>query len=180
TATRVRQPYNLRSRLTDALLIIAGDVCDQHHLRPLAAAGLGRITDRLQIAFIQMFQSGQHRGRMSIEVVLDLDDSRYSLSDVAEELQTHGTHMLGHAMQDECRRRDKAVTAFFLDAWQTGQELVGNVLAETNLTETGAGNLKDLGLRLQSLAVGVVATDLESRHVHIMDLAEIMVDAFNL
>ena len=38
---------------------IADDIADQHHLRQRAALGLGRIADRAQVTFVEMFQAGE-------------------------------------------------------------------------------------------------------------------------
>ena len=62
----------------------------------------------------------------------------------AEEFQAHGTGMRGQPVQDEACRGDQAVATFLLDARQAGEELVGDVLAESGLAETAAGDGEDL------------------------------------
>ena len=43
-----------------------------------------------------------------------------------------------HAMQHPARRGDQAIAAFFLDARQTRQELIGDVLAQALLAKPSA------------------------------------------
>src|SRR5688500_18386081 len=70
-----------------------------------------------------------------VEEGFDLDDGRNRVTRVTEEFQAHGARVLGHAMQDPARRRDHAVAAFLLHAWQAAEEFVSDVLAQTFLPE---------------------------------------------
>src|ERR1019366_1753420 len=70
----------------------------------------------------------------------------------------------------------EAVAAFLLDAGQAGEELVGDVLAETHLPKDGAGNVEPFAA-LELLAAGVEILDLEPRARRIVDLAEVVMEA---
>jgi hypothetical protein len=118
------------------------------------------------------FHLGEHE-------VLDLDDAGHRVLGVAEELQAHRAHVLGHAVHDPARAGDQAVAAFLLDAGQAGQELVGDVLAQAFLAEHAARDLQPLGA-LQLLAAGVEVAQLEASHVHVVDLAQVVVQAHHL
>ena len=142
---RIGQAHELGGRRGDRLFVVRDQVGDQDHLRAFAPCGLGRVTHRLDVAFVEVLQAGDLHLRQGLGVVDDLDDRRYRLAQVgAEELQAHGAHMLGHAMQHEAGRGDQAVAALFLHAGQTGEKLVGDVLAEPGLAKDPAGHLQDL------------------------------------
>ena len=172
----IGETHDMRGGFADAVFLVAGDIGDQHHLRPFVTAGLGRITDRPQIAFVQMLQTRKQGVRMGVEIILDLDDGRHGQRHVAKELQTNRAHMLGHSVQDEGGRRNETVAAFLLNAGQAGQKLVGDVLAEADLAEAGAGDLEDFRLRLQGLAVDVVTADFETGQRNVVNLAQIMIE----
>ena len=96
----------------------------------------------LQIALVQMFQTGQHRAALAglgVEVILDFDDRRHRIAHLAEKFQADRAGMLGHFVQNPARRGDHAVAAFFLDARQARQELVGDILAQALLAECAPG-----------------------------------------
>ncbi len=84
--------------------------------------------------------------------------------------------MLGHAVHDPARAGDQAVAAFFLDAGQAGEELVGDVLAQAFLAEGRARDVEALAA-LQLLAAGIEVLQLERRHFNVMDLAEVVIQA---
>jgi len=64
-----------------------------------------------------VFEAGEQYVRVGIHCVLDLDDGRHGLVQVAAvELQADGAHMLRHAVQDELGRGDQSVAAFLLNA----------------------------------------------------------------
>src|SRR5438876_566143 len=80
----------------------------------------------------------------AVEIPLDLDDRRRRIADRAEEFEAHGANRRRHLVQDESRRRDDPVAAFLLHAGQSGEKLVGDVLAETRLPKRGARNCERL------------------------------------
>src|SRR5262245_35682431 len=109
TATKPSVPRALASRTTsevaraisdvvwlvnarDLVLVLAGDVADEHHLRPRRPPRLGRVADRLQVALVQMLEPREKRVRMPVEIRLDLDDRRHRVADLAEELEAHRAH----------------------------------------------------------------------------------------
>ena len=87
--------------------------------------------------------------------------------------------MRRHLVQDPARRRDQPVAAFFLHARQTGEEFVGDVLAEAFLAERA-------GLRCPASRCAISfrsavrlsnQSQLEARDRHVVDLAEVVVQA---
>ena len=63
-AAQVGQAHDLRSGLRRRIRVVADHVGEQHHLRTRAALGFGGIAHRLQIALVEMLQSGQQRAGM--------------------------------------------------------------------------------------------------------------------
>jgi hypothetical protein len=55
---------------------------------------------------------------MRVEIVLDLDDGGHRASNLAKEFEADCAGKFRQSMQDETRRGDEAVAAFFLDAGQ--------------------------------------------------------------
>jgi hypothetical protein len=86
--------------------------------------------------------------------VLDVDDRRHRIFRVAEELEADRARVRRHLVHDPTRTGDQAVATFLLDARQTGEELVGDVLAEAFFSERAAGNVELLGA-FQLLARGI-------------------------
>ena len=161
------------------VLVVADDVADQHHLGQHAALALGGVAHRAQVALVQMLQAGQDGAALAalaVQVALDLDDRRNRVARLAEELHADRAGVLGHAVQHPARRGDQAVAAFLLHAGQAGQELVGDVLAQTFLAEHAAGDLQRLGLEqaFAGLAASVEPLEFEARHVHVVDLAHVV------
>ena len=98
---------------------------------------------------------------------------------LAEKFQAHGAREVVRTVQNEARRGDDAVAAFLLDAGQSGQEFVGYIFAQSGLAEFAAGNLQYLRFAVRRLAIRFKAADAEARHVHIMDLAEVVIQPFD-
>ena len=117
--------------------------------------------------------------RIGIQVILDLDDGRNRLSDFTEKFQTHGADMRRHLVQHEGRFGDDAVAALFLHAGQPRQELVGDVLAEPEFAELRARNLEDF-LTDTRFSVALVARDAELHQRHVVYLAQVVAEAFNV
>ncbi|KCB25498.1 hypothetical protein L543_4232 [Bordetella hinzii L60] len=164
------------------VFIVAHDIADQHHLGQHAALALGGIADRAQIALVQVLQAGQDGAALAalaVQVALDLDDGRDRIARLAEELHTDRARMARHAVHHPARRRDQAVAAFFLHPRQARQEFVGHVLAQAFLAEDAAWDLQDLGAQQLLARPGraVEALDLETRRLHVVDLAHVVVQA---
>ena len=68
-AARVGEAHDFRGRARDLVLVVADDVADQHHLRPPAAARLGGVADRLEVALVQVLEARQDRARVRVQVV---------------------------------------------------------------------------------------------------------------
>ncbi len=163
--------------------VVAHDVADQHHLGQAVAArvalALGGVAHRFQIAVVQVFQTGQQRARALLlgeHEVLDVDDAGHAVFRVAEKLQADGAHVLGHAVHDPAPAGDQAVAAFFLNARQAAQELVGHVLAQAFLAEGLARNHQLLGAHMR-FAVGFEGFQLKGGDLGIVDLAQVVVHA---
>ncbi len=83
-------------------------------------------------------------------------------------------------MQDPSRGRDQSVAALFLNARQSAQEFIGDILAQTDLAKFRALDVKPLAAQnfglFRSLRA-VLPNQLETRDRCIMDLAQIVVQA---
>ena len=123
----------------------------------------------------------QHSARSAVtrEVVADLHDRRDGIARLPEEFQADRARVRGHAMQDPPRRRDDAVAAFLLYAGQSAEQLVGDVLAETELAKGSTRNLEPL-LAQHARRVGRLSTipghDLEDGQLHVVNLAAVMAE----
>ena len=126
-----------------------------------------------------MLEAGKRRLRVRADIVHDFDDRRYRLAHLAEKFEAHGANMRRHPVQDERRFGDDAVAAFFLHAGEPAQELVGDILAEPALAETGAGYFQDF-LRQSRPAVQRVARDAKARERDVMNLAEVVLEPFHI
>ena len=180
-ALAVGHTDHFRGGAGHGVLVVTDDIADQHHLRERVALALGGVAHRAQIAFVQMLQTCQNGAalalRLAVEEVLDFDDARNRIARLAKELQADRAHMLRHPVQDPARAGDDAVATFLLHARQAGQELVGDVLAQTFLAELAAFDRQRLGAQhlLARLAVAVRPLQLERGHRHVVDLAEVVV-----
>ena len=130
-----------------------------------------------------MLQTGHNHRRVllggGIQIVLDFDDGRHGIGDVAKELERDGTHVLGHAMQNKGGRGNQAVTTFFLHARQSRQEFVGHIFTQAHFTEAGAWDFQNFRFCQQVFMVDVVMADFETRHFDVMNLAQIVVQTFD-
>ena len=72
TATKPSAPRALAMRTTSdaafatAIVVVADDVAEQHHLRPPVALGLGRVADRLHVALVEVLEAGEHHARGAV------------------------------------------------------------------------------------------------------------------
>jgi len=181
----VGDAHDLAGGACHRVLVVADDVADQHHLRQPAAGqrplALGGVAHGLQVAVVQVLQAGEQHALVlqAEQVVLDGHDAGHRVLRVAKKLQAHGAHVRRHAVHDPARAGDEAVAAFLLDAGQAGQELVGDVLAQAFLAEHAAGDVEPLGA-LELLAGGVEVLELEAGQLHVVDLAQVVVQARDL
>ena len=87
------------------------------------------------------------------------------------------------AVQEPACRGDDAVAALFLHAGQAAQKFVGHVLAETGLAELGAVDGEQLAAqncRLLRKGAAVLPDELEAGDGHVVDLAEVVIEARHL
>ena len=181
-AARVGNAHHLGGGTGHVVGVVAGNVTKQHHLGQAAALGLGGITHRLQIAVIQMLQSGQQHTRALLlgeHEVLDFDNAGHGVFGIAKKLQAHRAGVAGHAVHHPARAGDQAVTTFFLNTGQAAQKLVGHVLAQALFAERRTRNVQALGAQ-RGLAVSLEILQLEAGNVGVMDLAHVVVDAGHL
>ncbi len=82
-------------------------------------------------------------------------------------------------MQDETRRGNQAVTAFFLNTRQSTEKLVGDVLSQTGFAEPPSRNFEDLRLRQWRFAVRSKTAEPEPSDVGIVDFSQVMPDALD-
>ena len=111
--------------------------------------------------------------------VLDLDNAGHCIFGVTKKFHAHRTGVLRHTMHDPAGAGDQAVAAFFLNAGQAAQKLVGHVFAQAFFTEGFAGYVERLGASVR-FAVGFKILQLERGHVGIVNLAEVVVHARDL
>ena len=180
---QVRQSHDVGGAARDGRFVVAHDVADQHHLGQRAALRLGRVAHGLQVPLVEVLESGElHAGRATLpqQFVADLDDRRDRVARLAEELEADRADMRRHAMDDPARRRDDAVAAFLLDAGETTEKFVGDVLAEPRLAEDRAGNFQPFGaqhLRRFRALPPVFPGELERGDGCIVDPAAVVPDA---
>ena len=180
----VGQTDDLAGGLGHRVFVVAHDVANEHHLGQTAIAffAFGRITHGLEVAVIQVFQAGQHDPRSGLlgeHVILDVHNGRHAVFGVAKELQTHRSHVRRHAVHHPARAGDEAITAFFLDAGQTAQKLVGHVLAQTFFAEGLARDGELFGAQ-RGFAVRRKVTQLKGGNFSVVDLAQVVVGAHHL
>ena len=180
---QVAHAHHFRCRRHHRLFIVTDNVADEDHFRPAVPLGLGRVAHRLDVAFVEVFQTGQlHAGRMAgtagFEIVGDLDDGWHRFAHLAEELQTDGARHRRHLVQHPAGGDDDAVGAFLLHAGNAAEELVGDVLAQPDLAAGGAGHHQNF-LAEQLPAARIEALDAEFDVFLLVNLAVVVVDAFD-
>ena len=111
--------------------------------------------------------------------IFDFDNAGHSVFGVAKELHAHCACVIGHAMQNPARAGDQAVATFFLNAWQTCQKFVGDVLAQAFFAEDRTWNVQTL-FSNQGGAIGFEIFQLETGHLHIVNLAKVVAKARDL
>src|SRR3569623_1457167 len=181
---RIGHAYDFRYRPRHRILVVTDDIAEQGHFRQHAALGFGRVTHCTQVAFIQVLKARENGATLSsfgVEIILDLHDRWNRVARLAEKLQADRARKFRHLVQNPARRRDQAVAAFLLNAWQTGQEFVGDVLAQAFLAEYATLDFEDFRLeRRIALAVRLGRMrpfELEARHRRIVDLAQVVIVA---
>ncbi len=66
--TRIGNTHHLRGGSTDAIVIVANDIGQQHHFRPSASARLGSVSDCAQVTFVKVLESRQRGGLISFKI----------------------------------------------------------------------------------------------------------------
>ena len=122
---------------------------------------------------------GGMTGTAGLEVVGDLDDGRHGLADLPEELQTDRARHRRHLMQHPARSHDQPVGAFLLHARHAAEELVGHVLAQSDLAAGRARHLDQLGAQ-RGAAERVGTGEAEAHGFLLVDLADVVVEPLHL
>ena len=180
--TRIGDAHHLGSGTRHHVGVVAGNVAHQHHLGQSAALGLGGVTDGLEVAVVQVFKARQDGAAALLlgeHEVLDLDDAGHRVLGVAKKLEADRARVRRHFVHDPAGAGDQAVAAFFLDAGQAAQKLVGDVLAQAFLAKGSAGNVEPLGAH-RRLAVGFKVVELKTRRLDVVNLAQVVVQANHL
>ena len=165
--------------------IVAHDVPHQHHFGHAGrgdALALGGIAHRLQVAVVQMLQTRQqHAGAFGLgkHEVFDFDNAGHSIAGIAKKLQTHRAGVCRHAVDHPAGAGNQAIAAFFLDARQAAQELVGHVFAQTFFAEAGASDVQPLGTDV-GFSVGLKILQLKAGGRNVVNLAQVVVEAGHL
>ena len=87
--------------------------------------------------------------------------------------------MLWHAVQDPTRTSDQAIAAFFLDARQATQKLVSDVFAQTYFAKALSWDVETL-LPNRRFAIRLEIVQIKTRHICVMDLAQVVPNACHL
>ena len=111
--------------------------------------------------------------------IFDFDNAGHSVFGVAKELHAHRACVVGHAVQYPASAGDQAVATFFLNPWQTCQKFVGDVLAQAFFAEDRSWNVQTL-FSNQGGAIGFEIFQLETGHLHIVNLAKVVAKARDL
>ena len=182
-AARLAHAHHFGGGARHGLFVMADQIANQHHFRPVGAVGLGRVADGFYIAFIQMFQTGQPHAHLpprafGLEVIGDFHNRGHGFAHLAEKFQTHRARDRRHFVQQPARRHHDAVRAFFLHARQTGEEFVGDILAQPHAAEFFAGNFQYF-LAQQLVALFIHVAQRKARHGRIVNLAQIVFQPLN-
>ena len=178
-AARVGNAHHLGGGARHRIGIVACNVAKQGHFGQSAALGFGGVAHGFQVPIVQMLQARQQHARALLlgkHEVFDLHNAGHRVARVAKKLQHHGAGVGRHAVQHPARAGDQAVAAFFLDAWQAAQELVGDVFAQAFFAKGLAGNVQALGAQ-GGFAVGLEVLEFKAGHFGVMDLAHVVVKA---
>jgi len=149
-------------------------VDEQHRLRSRVLRRLGAVVDGLDVLLVEVLE-GLERLLASVrELPGDVEDHAGGLVHaLAEELEASGQALRVGAVQDELRGRDDPVGAFFLQAGQAAQGLVGDVLPQVGLADLVAA--QDHGSIEDAVAGGDREADLVAR----LDLAQWVPDTLD-
>ena len=182
-SAQVTHAHHIGGSLHDGLLVVADQITNQHHLRATMALGLGGITHGLEVALVQMLQTGQQDAEVAtaaigFEVVGNFDNGRHGFADLAEELQTNGARVRRHFVQHPAGGDDDAVGAFFLNARYTTEELVGHVLAQPDLAAGGARHRQNFFAEV-FFAGGIKTGEAETHGFLLVNLAHVVVESFD-
>ena len=96
-----------------------------------------------------------------------------------KEFKTHGARVVMGTVQNEARRGDDAIATFLLDTRQTGEEFVRYIFTQPEFAKLAAGYFHYLRYAVRCLAICFKAANAKTRPVHIMNLAEVVLQPFH-
>ena len=171
-AAPVGRFHNLGGSLRHLFLHIARHVHQKHHLGQISTRRLAGVTHRVHVPLVQVLHAGQHDARLCFQILFGFNDGGHRATQIRiEEFQADRADELRRRMQNKDRRGDQPVTALLLNAWQTAQELVGNVLAEALLAQLTACDAQGLRFALRGDAVCPVASEAKLDGLELVDFA---------
>jgi len=179
--TGIGQAHHLGGGGTHGITILTGDISQQHHFRPFAARRLGRVVDGAHVALVEVFEAGQRDTVETVEILLGFDDRRHGTAQVAAvELEADGAQVGRLRVQDENRRGNQAVTTLLLDARQTTERLVGNVLAKPGLAQRRPRELQEFRLTERRRAILGETRNTEGDRRLVVDATEVVINPLDL
>ena len=176
-AALIGQAHDMAGGQPQRGLVIADEVGQQHHLGSLLSGGLGGVAHGLEVAVVQVLQPGQAHGRVGFHIAGDGEYGFHRRGHFrVEEFQADGTHMGGHAMENEAGGGDQPVATFLLHTRQAGEELVSDILAQTVLAEGLAGNFQPFRLAPAGFAIGFVVVDFKHHPFLLVNFPQVVAD----
>ncbi len=180
---RIGNTHHFRRCACHHVGVVAGDIAEQHHLGQAAVFfGFGGVSHRLQVAIVQMLQASQYGAAALLlgkHEVLDLHDAGHCVLGIAKKLKADGAGVRRHAVHNPARAGDQTVTTFLLDTRQSAEEFVRDIFAQTFFAEGFARNIHTLGTHGR-FAVGFEILELKARHLGVVNLAQVVVQACHL
>ena len=127
---------------------------------------------------LQASENGAALFCLGIQVALDVDNRWNGVTRLPEEFQADRARVFRHLVQYPSGRRDQPIGAFLLHTGQTGQEFVGDILAEALLTEAAAFDLEHFRTKRLVLAPALCRMGpfkLEAHQRRVMNFAEVVI-----
>ena len=127
-----------------------------------------------------MLETGERDLVVPFKRIDDFDDGGHGLVQIAAvEFQADRLGVRRHPVENENAGGDQPVTALLLDARQSTEELVGDILPQPRLAKHGARKGQDLRLARRRATVDAIALDAKPNRFLAMDLAQIVIQPFD-
>ncbi len=99
---RIRQTHHFSSRFGNGFFVIAHNIGNQHHFGQHAACAFRGVFHRFDVAFVEVFQTGEQHIVTSVEVVFHFHNRGDGFVQIrAVKFQTDGTNLIRHPMQNK-------------------------------------------------------------------------------